>query len=147
MGKWTNYIEQGPSLDAYSSSAGQVFEFLFHNNLPFVSILSQINPVKAFTGRFKKSFNLILPFTPSSSKWSLSLMFLHKNSIDISLLPHSCHISCPSYSPYPYNIYSEEQITKHVIMSPRRYPNFGVVAGLVWSYDPESYAGSSLCYW
>jgi len=23
----------------------------------------------------------------------------------------------------------------------------GVVAGLVWSYDPESYAGSSVCYW
>jgi hypothetical protein len=31
--------------------------------------------------------------------------------------------------------------------SPRRYPYFGVVAGLVWSKDPESYAGSSVCYW
>jgi hypothetical protein len=30
---------------------------------------------------------------------------------------------------------------------PRRYPYFGVVAGLVWSNDPESYAGSSVCYW
>jgi hypothetical protein len=30
---------------------------------------------------------------------------------------------------------------------PRRYPYFGVVAGLVWSKDPESYAGSSVCYW
>ena len=28
-----------------------------------------------------------------------------------------------------------------------RYPYFGVMAGLVWSYDPESYAGSSICYW
>jgi hypothetical protein len=27
---------------------------------------------------------------------------------------------------------------------PRRYPYFGVVAGLVWSNDPESYAGSSV---
>jgi hypothetical protein len=25
----------------------------------------------------------------------------------------------------------------------RRYPYFDVVAGLVWSYDPESYAGGS----
>jgi hypothetical protein len=31
--------------------------------------------------------------------------------------------------------------------TPRRYPYFGVVAGLVWSNDPESYAGSSVCYW
>jgi hypothetical protein len=30
--------------------------------------------------------------------------------------------------------------------TPRRYPYFGVVAGLVWSNDPESYAGSSVCY-
>jgi hypothetical protein len=32
-------------------------------------------------------------------------------------------------------------------MAPRRYPYFGVVAGLVWSNDPKSYAGSSVCYW
>jgi hypothetical protein len=31
--------------------------------------------------------------------------------------------------------------------SPWRYPYFGVAVGLVWSYDPESYAGTSLCYW
>lgn len=78
MEKRTNYTEQGPSLDASSSSASQAFECLLHKNLPFVSILSQINPVKVFTGRFSKSFNLLLPFTPRSSKWSLSLMFLHK---------------------------------------------------------------------
>jgi len=27
---------------------------------------------------------------------------------------------------------------------PRRYPYVGIVVGLVWSYDPESYAGGSL---
>jgi hypothetical protein len=26
-------------------------------------------------------------------------------------------------------------------------PYFGIVAGLEWSNDPESYAGSSVCYW
>jgi hypothetical protein len=26
-------------------------------------------------------------------------------------------------------------------------PYFGVVAWLVWSNDPESYAGNSVCYW
>jgi hypothetical protein len=29
------------------------------------------------------------------------------------------------------------------VAAPRRYPYFGVVAGLVWSHDPESYAGSA----
>jgi hypothetical protein len=30
--------------------------------------------------------------------------------------------------------------------SPRKYPYFDVVVGLVWSHDPKSYAGSSVCY-
>jgi hypothetical protein len=29
----------------------------------------------------------------------------------------------------------------------RRYPYFDIVVGLVWSHDPESCAGSSVCYW
>jgi hypothetical protein len=33
------------------------------------------------------------------------------------------------------------------ICIPRRYPYFDVVVGLVWSHDPNSYAGGSLCYW
>jgi hypothetical protein len=32
-------------------------------------------------------------------------------------------------------------------LAPRRYPYFDVVVGLVWSHDPESYAGGSVCYW
>jgi hypothetical protein len=26
-------------------------------------------------------------------------------------------------------------------------PYFDVVVGLVWSHDPKSYAGGSVCYW
>jgi hypothetical protein len=33
------------------------------------------------------------------------------------------------------------------MVNPRRYPYFDVVVGLVWSNDPEGYAGSSVCYW
>jgi hypothetical protein len=33
------------------------------------------------------------------------------------------------------------------VNTPRRYPCFDVMVGLVWSHDPKSYAGSSLCYW
>jgi hypothetical protein len=29
---------------------------------------------------------------------------------------------------------------------PRRYPYFDVVVGRVWSHDPKSYAGGSVCY-
>jgi len=36
---------------------------------------------------------------------------------------------------------------RNITLSPRRYPYFGVVLELVWSYDPESYAGSSIWYW
>jgi len=32
------------------------------------------------------------------------------------------------------------------IHTPRRCPYFDVVVGLVWSHDPESYAGGSVCY-
>jgi hypothetical protein len=32
-------------------------------------------------------------------------------------------------------------------ITPRRYPYFDVVVGLVWSHDPKSYAGGSVCYW
>jgi hypothetical protein len=28
--------------------------------------------------------------------------------------------------------------------SPRRYPSFDVVVGLVWPHDPKSYAGGSI---
>jgi hypothetical protein len=31
--------------------------------------------------------------------------------------------------------------------SPRRYLYFDVVVGFVWSHDPKSYAGGSVCYW
>jgi len=29
----------------------------------------------------------------------------------------------------------------------QRCPYSDVVVGLVWSHDPESYAGGSVCYW
>jgi hypothetical protein len=33
------------------------------------------------------------------------------------------------------------------ICTPRRYPYFHVVVGLVLSHDPKSYADGSVCYW
>jgi hypothetical protein len=34
-----------------------------------------------------------------------------------------------------------------ITFPPRRYPYFDVVVGLVWSHDPKSSAGGSVCYW
>jgi hypothetical protein len=34
-----------------------------------------------------------------------------------------------------------------LVCARRRYSYFGTVVGLVWSYDPESYIGVSVCYW
>jgi hypothetical protein len=33
------------------------------------------------------------------------------------------------------------------LYAPRRYPYFEVVVGFVWSHNPKSYAGGSICYW
>jgi hypothetical protein len=38
-------------------------------------------------------------------------------------------------------------IVSNNTVTPRRYPYFDVVVGLVWSHDPKNYAGCSICYW
>jgi len=65
-----------------------------HLSLP---ILSKINPVHSLQSSFRKShFNLILPPTPESPKWSLSLRLFHQNSLCASSPMRMCYISEPS---------------------------------------------------
>lgn len=61
-----------------------------------VPILEYINRVQAIQEYF--IFNLILPSTSTSSKFSLSFRFPHHNTERISAFLHSCCISSPFHS-------------------------------------------------
>ena len=90
-------MEQSPSWESNRSSASQEIphilwnskvHYRFHNSPPFVSILNQINPIRVVTSDFLEIiFNIILPSTPGSSKWSLSLRFPYQNPVYASSLP------------------------------------------------------------
>ena len=54
--------------------------------------LTHINPAHAFPYfLFKICFNIVLPSTAGSSKWSRSFTFLHQNQVHIS------RATCPAY--------------------------------------------------
>ena len=100
-----NCIEQSPSWDANRSSPGQEIlrilwnakgHYRVHNSQFPVQIVTQINPVNSHF--LKIYFNIILPSTPGSSNWSLSLGFPHQNSAYASPLPNTRYMPRPSHS-------------------------------------------------
>ena len=68
-----------------------------HKCPPTFPILSQLDPVHTPTSHFLKiHLNIILPSTPGSPKWSLSLSFSYRKPVHASFLPHKCYIPRPS---------------------------------------------------
>jgi hypothetical protein len=76
-------------------------QYHVHKSRPPDPILSQTNPICPIDPYLPKvHLNAILPPTPRSSKWFLTFGPPNQNPVNISPLPHVCHMSRPPHPPW-----------------------------------------------
>jgi len=93
--------------------------YRIHKCPPPVPIPSQLDPVHTPTSHLLKiHLTIILPSTPGSLKWSLSLGSPHQNLVYASPLPHTRYMLRPSNSQFYHsnNVGWAVQINKLLIM-------------------------------
>jgi hypothetical protein len=91
LSNWINSMEHNPYSETNSCSANQEISHLLlnlkvhyrvHKCPPLDPILSYLNPFHSFTFYFSKiNFNVILPSTTKSRKWSLLFRFSDRNFV------------------------------------------------------------------
>jgi hypothetical protein len=153
----THSIEQSSSWEANRFSASQEIpcilwnpkvNYHIHKSPQPVPILSHFDPVHAPTSHFLKiHLNIILPYMPGSSKWSLSPRFPHQNPIYTSILPHICYMSHPSHSsPFNHqnNIGWGVQIIKVLMMQFSPLPCYHIPLRSRYSRTPSAYVPPSV---
>ena len=100
-------MEQCLSLEANDSSARQEIVHILRKqkihyplqmNASYVNSEPQQYSLRPSTYLLMIYFNIVFPSTPRSSKWSLSLGFLHQYSVYISSLPSMYYMPHPSHS-------------------------------------------------
>ena len=125
-------MQHSPSWEANRFSASQEIPHIVwnpkvhyrtHKCPPPVPILSQLDPVHTPTSHFLKiHLNIILPSTPGSPKWSLSLRFIHQNPVYASPLHHTRYMLRPSHSsrflpPEQFLVNSTDRLTAiHILI-------------------------------
>jgi len=90
-------MEQNPSLEASSHSASQGILCIFmepEGSLPCLQ--EPATPSHCF---LKTHSNIILPFIPRTSEWSLPFRFSDQNVVCISHLSHACYMLSLSHPP------------------------------------------------
>jgi hypothetical protein len=108
----------------------------FITALTSVPILSQLDPVHTATSHFLKiHLKIILPSTPGSPKWSLSLRFPHQNPVHASPLPHTRYM--------PRHLFLLDFITRRILGE--EYTSFSFsLCSFIYSPDTSSLLGPNI---